>query len=318
MSSVLREIEPLISKKANKLALLRSSFRRHRMAYLMLIPGIAYFVLFHYYPMYGLIISFKDFKGSLGIIGSPWVGFKHFDVLFHSKDFFRIFRNTLLINFYKLVYFFPVPVVMALLINELNRRFVKRAIQTVVYFPHFLSWVVVGGIVYKVLGYDGVINAIIERLGGEQISFLTDVRWFRSILVASAIWKEAGWGTILYLAALCAIDPTLYDAAYVDGANRRQQTMYVSLPGIASTFAVLLVLRIGSMMTIGFEQIFILYNPLVYEVADVFGTYIYRTGLLTGRFSYSTAVGMFQSVVSLVLIYVANRLANRFGGRGIW
>ena len=318
MSTVFNEIPPLINKKQNKLTLLRSSYRRHKMAYLMLVPGVLYFLIFNYYPMYGLIISFKDFRGSTGILGSPWVGFKHFDVLFHSKDFYRIFRNTLVINLYKLLFFFPIPVVLALLINEINRKFPKHAIQTIIYFPHFLSWVVVGGIVYKTLGYDGVINSFIQRLGGEQIAFLSDVRWFRSILVTSAIWKEAGWGTILYLAALCAIDPTLYEAAYVDGANRWKQTLYISLPGLASTFAILLLLRIGAMMTIGFEQIFILYNPLVYEVGDVFGTYIYRTGLLTGRFSYSTAVGMFQSMIALILVYLANKLANRLGGRGIW
>lgn len=318
MSSVLQEIPPLVEKKTSYLALLRSSFRRHRMAYLMLVPGIAFFLVFSYYPMYGLIISFKDFKGSLGILGSPWVGFKHFQVLFASEEFYRIFRNTLLINTYKLVFFFPVPVILALLINEIGRNSVKRPIQTILYFPHFLSWVVVGSIVYRVLGYDGIANALVTALGGERISFLSDVHWFRSILVVSATWKEAGWGTILYLAALCTIDPGLYDAALVDGAGRWKQTLHVSLPGIASTFAVLLILRIGGMMSTGFEQIFVLYNPMVYEVGDVFGTYIYRTGLLTRRFSYSTAVGMFQSVVSMILIYTANRVANRMGGHGIW
>ena len=318
MSSVFQEIPPLVAKRVSRLALLRSSFRRHRMAYLMLVPGVAYFLIFHYYPMYGLIISFKDFKASLGILGSPWVGLKHFQILFASEEFYRVFRNTLLINIYKLIFFFPVPVILALLINELGSSAAKRSIQTIAYFPHFLSWVVVGGIVYKILGFGGIANRLVSALGGEQVSFLSDVRWFRGVLVVSATWKEAGWGTILYLAALCTIEPGLYDAAFVDGAGRWKQTLYVSLPGLAGTFAVLLILRIGGMMSTGFEQIFVLYNPMVYEVGDVFGTYIYRTGLLTRRFSYSTAVGLFQSVVSMILIYAANRVANRMGGHGIW
>lgn len=318
MSSALRELAPLIPKKRTRLQLLTDNVRKYPSAYVLLIPGLLFFFIFRYIPMYGIIISFKDYNFMKGIFGSDWVGFRHFRLLFSSPEFFRVFRNTMLINIYKLIFFFPVPIILALLLNEIISLTAKRTVQTIVYFPHFLSWVVVGGLTLQFFGAGGIFSDLLVRFGGEPTDFVTNVRTFRGILVVTAIWKEAGWGSILFLAALSAIDPQLYEAAYVDGANRWQQTIHVSIPGILTMIFVVLILRIGRMMTIGFEQIFVLYSPLVYETGDVFGTYIYRTGLLAGRFSYATAVGLFRSVVSLVLVYASNRAANALGGRGIW
>lgn len=293
-------------------------FKSHKGLYLMLVPGILFFVIFHYIPMYGIQIAFKDFNFYKGITGSPWVGLKHFKMLFSSTEFYRIFKNTLVINFMKMFVGVPGPIILAILLNEVRVKLYKRTLQTIYYFPHFLSWVVVGGLVFDVFGRGGLANSVVHMLGFNSISFLTSSFWFRPVLVFAAIWKAVGWNTIIYLAAISSINPQLYDAVYVDGANKFQRIWHITIPGIRSTIIILFILRMGRMMAVGFEQIFVLYSPMVYDVADVFSTYIYRTGLLEMRFSYTTAVGLFQNVVAMILLVITNRVANKMGEYGIW
>lgn len=293
--------------------------RKHFWLYIMLIPGIAFFVVFHYAPMYGITIAFKKFSMFKGIAASPWVGLQHFQELFSSNYFGVLLRNSLLLSLYKLFWGFPAPILLALLLNEVKKTWFKRSIQTIIYLPHFISWVVVSGILTQLLSPNsGVINLVIKQFGGEPIFFLAKKEYFRTILVASDIWKEAGWGTIIYLAALTGIDPTLYEAAVIDGANRLQQTRHVTLPGIKSTVVVMLLLRMGSILGNNFDQVFVMYNALVMDVADVFETYVYRIGLKEVRYDYATAVGLFQSAVGAVLLLVSNTIARRMGEGGIF
>lgn len=270
--------------------------------------------------MAGLMIAFKDFSFSKGIFGSNWVGLKYFKFIFtRHPDFYRILTNTVLINLYKLVFAFPVPIILALMLNEIaNLRF-KRILQTLIYLPHFVSWVIFGGIVIQFLSPStGIVNDLVKLFGAKPIFFLTEPKLFRGIIVVTHIWKGAGWGTIIYLAALAGVDPQLYDAAIIDGASRWQQIWYVTLPSISSTIVVLLLLNIGRLMYVGFEQIFVLYNPTVYVTGDVISTYVYRIGIGNARFSMATAIGMFQSVIGLTLISVSNAMSRRFFGKSIW
>ena len=285
----------------------------------MLIPGLASLILFHYIPMYGISMAFQDFNVVKGFFKSPWVGFDNFAYLLKSREFYAILRNSILISLYRMFWGFPVPIILALMLNEVKNIYYKKTIQTILYLPHFISWVVIVGIVYNFLSPStGIINHIIKLFGGEPIAFLQEEKYFRSILVISDIWKGSGWGTIIYLAAISGIDESLYEAAIIDGATRMQRIRYVTIPGIMSTIIVLLILRSGSILRNGFEQIFLMYSPLVYDVADVFETYTYRAGLREGRFSYATAVGMFQSIVGLILIWTTNRLSRKFGEGGLW
>ena len=285
----------------------------------MLIPGLASLILFHYIPMYGISMAFQDFNVVKGFFRSPWIGFDNFAYLLKSREFYAILRNSILISLYRMFWGFPVPIILALMLNEVKNIYYKKTIQTILYLPHFISWVVIVGIVYNFLSPStGIINHIIKLFGGEPIAFLQEEKYFRSILVISDIWKGSGWGTIIYLAAISGIDESLYEAAIIDGATRMQRIRYVTIPGIMSTIIVLLILRSGSILRNGFEQIFLMYSPLVYDVADVFETYTYRVGLREGRFSYATAVGMFQSIVGLILIWTTNRLSRKFGEGGLW
>jgi putative aldouronate transport system permease protein len=270
--------------------------------------------------MYGVIIAFKDFSITKGIIGSPWVGGENFKYLFESKQFFTVFKNSIVFSMLRLAAGFPAPIILALLLNEVKHMRFKRTVQTVSYIPHFISWVVVCGMVKNIFSptAEGIVNAAIKALGGQPIQFLISTFWFRPIIIISEIWKEVGWGAIIYLAALSGIDPTLYEAAIVDGASRWQRMVHVTLPGIISTIIVLLILRMGRILNNGFEQIFLLYSPMVYEVADVFETYTYRTGLIERRFSYSTAVGLFKAVVGLIMVYSTNYLARKTGEKALW
>jgi len=296
-----------------------STIWRHKFLYLLLMPGFIWYFIYKYLPMYGLIIAFKEFNFMKGIWGSPWVGLKHFEFLFSYPDFYRILKNTVLLNVYELVFSFPMPIILALLLNELKNMLFKRTIQTVVYFPHFLSWVVFGGIIIQLLSpNDGLVNQIRELFGLEPIHFMTQSAYFRPIVIISLILKETGWGAIIYLAALTTIDPEQYEAATMDGATRFQKLIYVTLPGIRNTIILLFILKIGSMLDYGFEQIYVLYNPTVYDVGDVLSTYIYRIGLQDARFSMTTAIGFFQSFVGLILIWSANRLAKRYSDVSIW
>ncbi|WP_252227383.1 ABC transporter permease [Caldicoprobacter algeriensis] len=292
---------------------------KHKYLYLMLIPGIAFFIIFHYIPMYGAVIAFKEYNIMQGILGSPWIGFKYFKHAFESPFFGEILWNTFIISVYKLIWGFPAPIILALLLNEVKNMKFRRTIQTVSYLPHFISWVVIGGMFTDLLSpQTGIVNNIIKMFGGQPIYFMASKEWFRTVLVVSSIWKEVGWNSIIYLAALSSIDPQLYEASQIDGANRWQQTWYITLPGIMSTIAILLILRLGNILNAGFEQVFIMYNPSVYEVADIIDTWVYRVGLQGMRYSLATAVGLFKSVVGFILVITSNWLAKRMGESGIW
>ncbi len=287
--------------------------------YLLLIPGLFFLILFKYVPMYGIIIAFQDYNVFDGILGSKWVGLQQFDKLFHYADFYNVFKNTLLISIYKLVALFPIPILIALILNEIRHLLFKRSIQTVIYLPHFLSWVIIGGLFTNILSPNtGIVNALIEAAGGEPIAFLMDNSWFRSILVISQGWKEAGWGAIIYIAAIAGIDQEQYEAARIDGAGRIKQIIHITIPGITSTIVLMLILRLGGILEAGTEQIFIMYNPVVYETADVIGTYVYRLGLGKMEYSFSTAVGLFNSVVGFILILSGNFISKKAVHKSIW
>jgi putative aldouronate transport system permease protein len=287
--------------------------------YLMLVPLIAYYIIFHYAPMYGATIAFRRFNPMLGIMRSPWIGMAHFQQLFGLSKFHEVFWNTVRISFIRILFGFPVPIIVALMLNELKNIGLKRVIQTAIYIPHFISWVVLGGIMVNLLSTQtGLLNQIIRFLGFQPIPFLTSDRFFVPTLVVSMIWKTFGWGTIIYLAALAGIDPQLYEAATVDGAGRLRQLFSITLPGIKSTIIVLLILRIGGIMQAGFEQIFVLYHPGVYRVADILDTYVFRLGLAEGRFELASAVGLFRSLVNFAMIIMANKLARLWGEQGVY
>lgn len=287
--------------------------------YLMLLPGIAYFLIFRYWPIYGLVIAFKNFRVLDGITASPWVGFDNFKALFDSPLFMRAIRNTFTISALKLVIGFPMPIILALMLNEVRHKNYKRIIQTLSYLPHFLSWVIIYAVLLALLApARGLVNQFVTSTGSEAIPFLTNPRWFLGVIIASDIWKEIGWGAIIYLAALTAISPELYEAASIDGASRLQQILYISLPGILPVIVLMFILRMGYILDAGFDQIYILYNPLVYETTDIIDTWVFRNGIEEFRFSLSTAASIFKSVFGLILLLLANRLAKRFSGQGIW
>lgn len=285
----------------------------------MILPGLLFFIVFKYVPIFGSVIAFQDYNVFSGIFGSEFVGFKHFVNLFTYPEFPRILRNTLLISFYQLVIGFPAPIILALLLNEVRKMMFKRVIQTVIYLPHFLSWVIVGGLVISALSPSyGVVNELLSALGFEKIFFMQKPEYFRSIVVVSGIWKEVGWGTIIYLAALAGINPELYEAAEVDGAGKFRQVFSITLPALLPTIMVLLLLRIGNILDLGFEQIYTLLNPLVKETGDIIDTYIYEVGLLGFQYSYTTAIGIFKSVVGLILIVGVNRLSKKLTGNSLY
>ncbi|MBO2944378.1 sugar ABC transporter permease [Paenibacillus sp. F411] len=285
----------------------------------MILPGLLYFIVFRYVPMGGISIAFQEYDPFLGFLDSEWVGFSHFTRLFSEPDFYSLFSNTLILSFLNLAFFFPVPIMLAVLLNEVRRAMFRRSIQTLVYMPHFLSWVVVVAITTILLGsQDGAVNDLLSDGGFQRIDFMTDPDYFRSIYVLQNIWKEAGWSAIIFLAALASVDPTLYEASVVDGASRWRQIWSITLPALRSTIIILFILRLGNVLDIGFEHILLMQNTSNYRVADVFDTYIYRNGILQGDFSYTTAVGLFKSVIGLVLIVGANKLARRAGEEGVY
>jgi len=293
-------------------------FKRNKYIYLMLVPVVAYYFIFHYVPMYGAQIAFRDYVPSRGITGSDWIGLENFREFFNSPSFGRLLRNTLAINLIDLFFGFPAPIILALLLNELTTPWFKRMVQTITYMPYFISIVVLVGMVIDFLARNGLINQILVSLGGEPIPFLTRPEWYWLIYVGSGIWQTVGWGSIIYLAAIATIDPTLYEAARVDGANRFQQLWHITLPGISPTIIVLLILRLGAMMSIGHEKTILLYNPLVYETADVIASYTYRRGILNADYGFSAAVGLFNSAINFVLLLMANWLARRHNGSGLF
>lgn len=290
-----------------------------RWLYVLLIPGLLYFLVFKYLPMWGIIIAFQDYNPFLGIMKSPWVGWTHFERLFQDPDFVKLLRNTAMIGIYKLVIFFPAPIIVALMLNEIRKQVFKRMVQTLVYIPHFMSWVVVVAITYVLFTTEGgVINEWIASIGGEKINFLISSEWFRSVFISQIVWKETGWGTILFLAALAGVDQEQYEAATIDGANRWQQMWHITFPAIRSTIVILLILRLGDFLDTGFEHVFLLLNPMNRDVGEVFDTYVYSVGLAQGQYSYSTAVGLFKSLVGLVLVLGANHAAKRFGQESLY
>jgi putative aldouronate transport system permease protein len=297
----------------------KNYFLKNWQIYSMILPGFLFFIVFKYIPLGGIVIAFQDYNVFRGIFESPWVGFKHFQNLFDYPEFYEILRNTLLISLYQLILGFPAPIILALLLNEVRKMKFKKTVQTILYLPHFLSWVIVGGLVISFLSpTTGMVNEVIKWFGGEPIFFMQEPGYFRSIVVGSAIWKEIGWGTIIYLAAMAGINPELYEAAEVDGAGKLRQAISITIPSILPTIIVLLLLRIGNILDLGFEQIYMLLNPLVWDTGEVFDTYIYRVGLLGGQYSYTTAIGLFKSVVGLLLLVGANRLSKRMTGNSIY
>lgn len=300
---------------------IRSALARYRWLYLMLLPGVAYFAIFKYLPMYGVTIAFQDFLPFLGYSGSPWVGFKHFEELFAGPDFGRLMFNTLFLALLHIVFVFPAPIVVALLLNELRINVLKRSVQSLIYIPHFLSWTIVASLTYILLAADfGLISGWIRELSGDtaKIDYMAQEEWFRPLIILQQLWKQTGWGTIIYLAALAGVDPNLYEAARMDGAGRFRQLWHVTLPAIRPTVVVMAILASGNLLDSGFEQIWLMTTSLNRSVADVFDTYVYYAGITQGAISYSTAVGLFKGVAGVILIFGSNWLAKRLGQRGLF
>jgi putative aldouronate transport system permease protein len=292
--------------------------KKNKYLYLLFFLPFCYYIIFHYWPMYGIIIAFKDYNIVKGIIGSPWVGFEHFKKFLFDPYFWKLVRNTLLINIYGLIWSFPAPIILALLLNEVRNQKFKRFVQSVSYLPHFISTVVVCGMIVNFLSTDGLINNLLGSFGIKPIQFLMLPEWFRTIYIGSGIWQGVGWGSIIYLAALSAVDEELYEAAIIDGANRWKQLIHITIPSIKPTISVMLIMNLGRLMSIGFEKIILLYTGPTYETADVISTYVYRRGLLGSDFSYATAVSLFQSLVGLILLYSANRVSKSIGETSLW
>ncbi|TWK86364.1 putative multiple-sugar transport system permease YteP [Bacillus paralicheniformis] len=293
--------------------------KRDKWLYLLLVPGVLYFLIFKYWPMWGVFIAFKDYSPYLGFWQSEWVGFEYFKDFFMNPDFFRLLRNTLMLAALDLIFAFPAPLIVALMLNELRHAIYKRCIQTFIYVPHFVSWTIVVSMTFVFFTVDtGVMNKMLQSITGKEIAFLSDPEWFRPMIVLQSIWKETGWGTILFLAALASVDQEHYEAAVMDGAGRLRRMWHITLPAIRSTIVVLLILRIGSFLNIGFEQIFLMTNSLNRSVAEIFDTYVYVVGITQGAYSYSTAVGLFKSVVGIILIFGANYIAKKFDQDGLF
>lgn len=294
----------------------------NKYVYLMLLPVLLYYIIFHYFPMIGIVIAFKNYSLKYdfwyNIFQTPFVGFKHFTNFFKSFYFQRVFFNTLIINLYSILFAFPAPIILALLLNEVKHARYKKVVQTVTYIPHFISMVVMAGLVLDFTSSNGAINTIITAFGGKAIQFMIQPEWFRTVYIVSAIWQETGWGSIIYLAALAGVDSEQYEAAVIDGAGRWKQAIHITLPNIAPTIIILLILKIGQMMNVGVEKILLLYSSTTYETADVISSYVYRRGLLESDYSFSTAVGLFNSVINFVLLVTTNTLSKKFSETSLW
>ncbi len=292
---------------------------KYRDLYLMILPVLAYYALFHYKPMYGALIAFKDYSPAKGVLGSPWAGGKHFADFFGSFYFWRVLRNTLVISFNSLLFAFPAPIILALLINELRSRWFSRTVQSITYMPHFVSLVVFCGLIREFTADTGVVSQVLAAVTGwKPVTMLSRPNLFVPVYVISDIWKEVGWGSIIYLAALSGIDLQLYEAARIDGASRIAQTWHVTLPGIASTVVIILILRIGHIMNVGFEKIILLYNPAIFETADVISSFVYRKGLQEFNWSFSAAVGLFNSVINFSFLLGANWISRKLRDTSLW
>lgn len=290
----------------------------NKLLYLMALPVIAYYVIFCYLPMYGVVIAFQDYMPARGILGSNWVGFKHFTSFFTSTYFPRLVRNTLSINIKELIFSFPIPILFAILLNEVRSVRFRRISQSITYMPHFISTVVICGLLVDFTKSTGVLTNLFVVLGMERVNMLSVSGYFQGLFIGSIVWQSFGWDSIIYFAALTGIDPMLYDAARVDGAGRFKQALHVTLPGIAPTIVILMLLRIGSMMTVSWDRIILLYNPLTYETADVLSSYVYRIGLTKMQYSFATSVGLFNSVINIILLIAANQLSKRVSENSLW
>lgn len=297
---------------------IKKNVNKNKYIYIMLAPVLLYYLVFQYQPMYGALIAFKHFSPVKGILGSPWAGLEYFRDFFSAHYFWRLIKNTFIISIYNIVFGFPAPVILAVLLNEISSRFFKRTVQTVTYLPHFISMVVICGMILNFLSRDGVVNQLLKMAGSDVIPFMIKSEWFRMIYISTNIWQEIGWDSIIYLAALSTIDQQLYEACRIDGGGRFRQFISITVPGIAPTVIIMLILRVGRMMNIGHEKILLLYNSSIYETADVISTFVYRKGLLEMNFSYSAAVGLFNSAINFALIIMVNRISRKISDTSLW
>lgn len=308
-----------IKKQYINKASLSKRIKKDKYLLFLMAPVMLYFFVFKYLPMFGIIISFKDYNPFIGVFNSEWVGFKYYKLFFRNPDAWEIIRNTFLLGFYKLFWGFPAPIILALLLNEVRFTYYKRFVQTVSYLPHFISTVIVVSMVTMFLSpTTGLVNDFLNFFGFESINFLQKASWFRTIYVVSEVWQDIGWGTIIYLAALTGIDPSLYEASEIDGANRWKQTWHITIPGISTAIAILLILNIGRIIEIGFEKVYLLSNPATYETSDIISTYVYRVGLVQGNFSYGTAIDLFMGIITLIFIYSANLISRKISDTSLW
>lgn len=294
-------------------------FWKERYLWLLVIPGILYFGIFLYAPLAGLVISFESYSPFRGILAGPWVGFKWFGQFFESPYFLRLLRNTVLLNIYGLFWGFPAPIIFALMLNEVQGKAFKKLAQTLSYLPHFVSTVVIVGIISSLLGPEsGLINLAIKAMGGTPINFMGSPQWFRTIYIGSGIWQDLGWSCIIYLAALAGVDPQLYEAAMIDGAGKFKRIWHVTLPGILPTVVIMLIMALGGMFSVGYEKIILMYNTSTYETADVINTYVFRRGIVGGEYSFGTAVGLFQSVINFALVFIVNKVSKKLSEISLW
>lgn len=298
-------------ERANRRGLNFPYLKRHLPFYLLLMPGVLYFVAFKYVPLFGSVIAFQDYNIYGGFWRSDWVGLHWFEQFFTFPQFQRLLRNTIVISFYQLIFAFPAPIILALLLNELRSMALRRTVQTIVYMPHFLSWVIIGGFGYMLLSPQvGLVNHMIKAFGYDPVYFLQETSWFRTIIVSSGVWKEMGWSAIVFIAAIAGISPSLYEAARMDGAGRRKMMLHITIPGMLPAIMLLFLLKIGHILDLGFEQIYVFLNPITFEVGDVIDTYAYREGIIKGEYGLTTAIGLFKSIVGFALLVVANRLSR--------
>ncbi len=305
-------------KDANLFIKLYRDIKRYPGMYIMIIPVLVYFIMFHYRPMYGLLMAFENFSPRLGISGSEWVGLTHFKAFFNDPFFFRVLKNTIVISFSSLIFGFPMPIIFALLLNEVRVKKFSKVVQTASYLPHFISIVVICGMIRTFTADNGLITVLLRNIGIDTGTMLANAKLFVPIMVSTDIWQNNGWDAIIYIAAICGIDAALYEAAVIDGAGKWKQLIYITLPSILPTVVIMLILRIGALMSVGSEKILLLYNPGIYETSDVIATYVYRKGLLENSWSYSAAVGMFNSVVNLMLLVTANMVSKKFTESSLW
>lgn len=311
----IKEPKPALSSSKHPLL---DKMKYYKYFYILVLPAIVFYAIFAYFPMYGSLLAFKEFSYTKGILGGEWVGLKYFREIFTDTMFLKSFSNTLIIGIGRILFEFPVPIILSIFLNEVRKIKLQRFYQTVLTFPHFLSWIVVSGIMFNMLSDSGVLNQVITLLGGQKVNILTEPKTFRALLYATSNWKEAGWGTIIYLAAIAGVSQELYEAAAIDGAKRHHIMLYITWPAIRSVAGILLILSIGSFMNAGFDQILNMYNPIVYDVSDIIDTYVYRRTFITGLdFSSSTAIGLFKSVVNIILLFAANTLVKKTSGEGV-